>query len=68
MSNAAVSLLSRMLFGVTETAPQVGSEDEMTLGLDSIEPVGEHGVATEIVLATGDKYRVSVEWLREESP
>ena len=51
----ATDLLARLL----ATTP-----DPFGLGTAaSIEPLGEHGVRSEIELPTGDRYRVSVEWI-----
>lgn len=67
-SNAAITLLSQMLVGITSTRIVDPSAEVPDFSLDDIRASGEHGVETTVQLATGDRYRVSVEWLREESP
>lgn len=63
--NAALDLLVQLLTGI----PHEGGEDEMTFGLDTIdEDFLTHTVSTTVVLPSGDRYKVSVEWLREQSP
>lgn len=65
-SNAAVGLLARMLFGLSQTAARVdGTAPDF--GADFM-PYGDHAVAATITVETGDQYRVTVEWLKEESP
>lgn len=67
-SQAAVSLLSRMLFGVSETAQlERQSAEEPDYALDQIEADGT-AVSTKLYLPSGDVYRVSVAWDAEESP
>lgn len=63
----AASLLGQMLAGIgmaTGGAPL----DVPTLSLEDAEPQGDFGMAATLVLPSGDKYRVTVEWLRDESP
>lgn len=66
-SNAATSLLAQMLFGIGSTTRNV-DPDEPDVALSSIEASGEHSVETVVVMPTGDRYRVTVEWLQGESP
>lgn len=66
MSNAAVPLLARMLFGISGTAKGVDVY-EPDFAADFDVP-SEHVVTSTITLPTGDTYRVTVEWLPEESP
>lgn len=63
--NAGLDLLVQLLTGL----PHTGGKDEMTFGLDTIdEDFLTHTVSTTVVLPSGDRYRVAVEWLRGESP
>jgi hypothetical protein len=63
--NAGLDLLVQLLTGI----PHTGGRDDPTLGLDEItEDEATHTVSTTLVLPSGDRYRVSVEWLREQSP
>lgn len=63
---AAVGLLARMLYGVSETVPNVDPDSPDLAG--DIEVSGDHAVTATVTLPTGDTYRVTVEWLPEESP
>jgi len=56
-----------MLFGIGSTTRNV-DPDEPDVALSSIEASGEHSVETVVVMPTGDRYRVTVEWLQGESP
>lgn len=67
MSNAAVTVLAAALAGISEANRNVDS-DAPDLAADYFDPIGEHGVAAAIELPAGDRYRITVEWLRDESP
>lgn len=64
--DASVRLLGRMLAGLTATAPDDDPEAPDLSG--TIEPLGERGVTAKLALASGDTFRLTVEWLPEESP
>jgi hypothetical protein len=67
-SRAAVSLLSRMLFGISETALlQKPVTAEPDFALDEIETIGT-AISTKVVMPSGDVFRVVVAWDEEESP
>lgn len=65
---AALSLLSQMLAGIQH--PAFVSDDEPTFSAKSISTVPDAEDAVEVVLITpsGDHYRITVEWLQDESP
>ncbi len=65
-ANAATGLLARMLFGISQSARPVDPE-EPDFGGD-FEATNAYTVAAKITLPAGDTYRVTVEWLAEESP
>lgn len=67
-SNAAASLLGQMLSGIGYTRVLIPDTEVPDFSLDEITANGEHGVETTVQVSTGDRYRVTVEWLREESP
>ena len=65
--DAAISLLGRMLAGLSSTAPQsVG--DEPDISMSTIREIGETGLFARITTHTGDVFRVVVDWVPEESP
>ena len=68
-TQAAVNLLSRALYGITETGQMEPAydADEPTLSVSEIEEEGD-GVRAKVRLPSGDTYSVAVRWLREESP
>lgn len=66
-TQAAIGLLSRALFGITESAPPPAEPDEPTLSASSITAEGDAAAAT-IHLPSGDTYEIRVEWKREASP
>lgn len=66
MSNAAVPLLARMLFGISNTGQSFDADAPDFSA--NFEVPDDHTVSTIITLPTGDEYRVTVEWLAEESP
>lgn len=68
-TNAAIGMLSRALFGITETGQMEPSldPDEPTLTASEIVADGDR-VHAKIHMPSGDTYELSVEWLREESP
>lgn len=66
MSNAAaIDLLAQMLTGIQH--PSFLSEDEPTLSMEAMAQEGDK-VSAILTRPSGDRYRLSVEWLREESP
>jgi hypothetical protein len=64
---AAAMFLGQLLSGIQH--PAHVPDDEPTVSAETIAPVeGEDAVETVLVLPSGDKFRVTVEWLSEESP
>jgi len=68
-SQAAISLLAEMLYGLSATADLRSRPDPAApdFSLDNIATDGTT-VSTKIVMPTGDVYEVSVAWNAEESP
>lgn len=64
--NAAVELLAKMMFGISETTHSLDPETP-DLAAD-FESAGEHAVCTTLTLPSGDTYRVTIEWLGDKSP
>lgn len=62
-SFAATNLLAGMLSGI----PHTGGKDDLTFSLDKIE-TEDTLVKTIVETGSGDRFRVSVEWLSDESP
>ena len=65
-TNNAVTLLARMLTGISTTAQRVDADAPDFAG--DFEEAGEHTVKMILELPSGDTYRVTVEWLGAESP
>lgn len=69
---AASGLLARMLTGLSITAPpglaNADGDPEPDFGAGEFELLGENGIAVTIHLPSGDQYRVTIDWLKEESP
>ena len=66
--HASIAMLSRCMFGITETSETPISEDEATLSADRFETMEDGGISTVVFTPSGDAYRISVTWLPEESP
>jgi hypothetical protein len=68
--NAAITLLSRMLAGLSMTAPSHhGVEDEEPdFSATAIMPLEETGLFFLLSMPSGDVFRVIVDWVPEESP
>lgn len=62
-SFAATNLLASMLSGI----PHTGGKDDLTFSLDKIES-DDSTVHTVVETGSGDRFRVTVEWLSDESP
>lgn len=68
-ANAATSLLAQMLTGISYRRVLIpDADDAPDFSLDHIVASGDHAVETVVQVAAGDRYRVTVEWLSEESP
>jgi hypothetical protein len=68
-SQAAINLLSQMLLGLSMAAEIQGrvSEDETDFALGEVETDGTT-VTTDLVMPSGDVFRVSIAWDGEQSP
>jgi hypothetical protein len=65
---ASLNLLSQMLVGIQH--PSFLSDDEPTFSAKSISTLPESEDAVEVVLISpsGDHFRITVEWLKDDSP
>lgn len=61
MNLAAVSLLARLLYGISATDPGFAPDEPDVSG--DIERVDDTTVAATVTLPSGDHYRIVVEWL-----
>lgn len=57
---AATNLLAAMLAGASQAHESIGMDDLVT--------DGDTGLSATLVTPSGDRYRVSVVWLKDESP
>ena len=65
--NAATNVLARCLFGLSASTFNKPDADAPDFAAD-FEEAGEHAVSALVELPSGDRYRLTVAWLGEESP
>lgn len=65
--STAIQLLAEMLYGITAARPNHAGEDTPDVGLDAIGSDADTGqVSADVHVASGDVFRVTVQWVGDE--